>query len=79
MCAGWRVCPGWAEWRVWPERVVMLCLPWYSGCVEMWALGAAGCMVWERFWLLEVTVFAATTAAATAVCATGTPFFLKTS
>lgn len=46
-----------------------------------WALDAAGCMVWERFWLVEVPLFAAATtaAAATAVCATGTPFFLKTS
>lgn len=48
----------------------------------MWVLDATGCMVWERFWLVEVPLFAAaatTAAAAAAMCATGTPFFLKTS
>ncbi len=46
----------------------------------MWVLDAAGCMIWERFWLVEVPLFAAATttaAAATAVCTSGTPFFLN--
>lgn len=44
---------------MWPESVEMPCWPWYRGCAVTRAPGAAGCMIWARFWLLEAAELAA--------------------